>query len=229
MLATYDAPLLGPLLDGLHAQAAVPTAIILDSVQMSEKDRRFHDERTGGRLPWRPLHDVAAGIPVYFVESHKDETTRNLVALLALDFMVNCGTPRILDAPILSSTSLGVLNCHPGRLPDYRGCNCPEWAVLNDDPVCNTVHRMSIGIDEGPVLLIEPASFSRPCRYQDMRVAVYQQGMHLLARAARGLQEGRLGAADFVAQAEGVYRKPLDRAAMDEVVRKLEQGSYTPK
>lgn len=224
VLSTYESPLLGHLLEAMQQHGAAPAALILDSLELPARDVRRFEERTGGRLPRKPLHAFAAGVPVYFVESHKASATRALLDSLTLDFIANGGTPRILNLPILSSTDLGVINCHPGRLPEYRGCTCPEWAIVNDDPVCNTVHRMSEAIDEGPVLMIEAVTLPRPCTYQDMRVAVYLQGLDLLARASRGLQDGTLGPPDFSAQGPGAYHRPIGDDGLATVIRKLEQG-----
>jgi methionyl-tRNA formyltransferase len=228
VLATYDGPLLGVLLAALRKHGATPSALILDSQLMTEKDRRIHDERTKGEMPWIPLHQDAAGVPAYFVESHKDATTLAVTTALSLDFLINGGTPRILREPLLEATPLGVISCHPGRLPAYRGCTCPEWAVFNDDPICNTVHRMTAGIDEGPVLRIDPVTFATPCSYQDMRLAVYRQGMELLARVTGELQSGTLDASSFVEQGPGTYRHPIDDERMAIVRTKLESGSYSP-
>lgn len=227
VLSTYDGPLLGTLLAALRVHGAIPAALILDSLTLSEKERRIHDERTAGEMPWIPLHRDAAGVPVYFVESHKDATTLGLAGSLALDFLINGGTPRILTAPLLEATPLGVISCHPGRLPDYRGCTCPEWAIVNDDPICNTVHRMTPGIDEGPVLRTEPVTLSTPCSYSTMRLVVYRQGMDLLARVTRELQSGTIGAESFIEQAAGIYRRPIDDSGMAVVRQKLESGSYS--
>lgn len=226
VLSTYDGPLLGVLLSALRTHGATPAALILDSLLMTEKERRIHDERTGGEMPRIPLHQDAAGVPAYFVESHQDATTLALAKSLSLDFLINGGTPRILKVPLLEATPLGVISCHPGRLPDYRGCTCPEWAVFNDDPICNTVHRMTAGIDEGPVLRSEPLTLSTPCSYQEMRLAVYRQGMALLARVCRELQAGADDASRFVEQGPGTYRRPIDDVRMAIVRKKLESGSY---
>lgn len=226
ILSTYLYPLLGHLLRAMARHEATPVALILDSRELAERDVRNYDERTGGQLPWQPLHQLVPGMPVHFVESHNDAITRSLVDSLKLDFIVNGGTPRILNDAILSSTELGTINCHPGRLPEYRGCTCPEWAIFNGDPVCNTIHQMSPGIDQGPVLMIEPVAFPPVSTYQAMRTEVYRHGLDLLARASGGLQSGKLGPVDFVPQEPGTYYKPIGDDQMAVVISKLQDSSF---
>ena len=46
-----------------------------------------------------------------------------------------------------------ILNCHPGILPYYKGCNSPEWAFLNKDNIGATVHLMNERyIDGGKII-----------------------------------------------------------------------------
>ena len=61
-----------------------------------------------------------------------------------IDLLVNAGTPRILKSNLLKAPSIGVINCHPGILPDFRGCTCVEWAIYLDQPIGNTVHLICL-------------------------------------------------------------------------------------
>lgn len=228
LLSTHHYPLLTYQLEALARHGAAPAALILDSRELSATDAQRLAARTDGAFAERALHQWARAVPVYLVESHNDEATLEILEMLTPDFIVNGGTPRVLGRRILSSSTLGILNCHPGRLPEYRGCTCPEWAIFNGDPVCSTVHRMSERIDEGPVLMIEAVPMTLPCSYQEMRIAVYRHGLDLLARASRRLQSGELNEADFSPQRDGTYYKPIDDAGMEVVIRKLHHG-ITPE
>lgn len=60
----------------------------------------------------------------------------------------------LLRTPLLKSTAGGVINCHMGILPKYRGMDLPEWAILNGDlnSVGCSVHLMDEGVDTGAIL-----------------------------------------------------------------------------
>ncbi len=48
----------------------------------------------------------------------------------------------------------GVINCHAGKLPYYRGRNILNWALINDEKeVGVTCHYVDKGIDTGDIIL----------------------------------------------------------------------------
>jgi hypothetical protein len=59
----------------------------------------------------------------------------------------------LIRAPLLTAAPLGVLNCHPGLLPRYRGSDPIQWAEWYGDPTGLTVHVMDAGVDTGPILM----------------------------------------------------------------------------
>lgn len=228
LLSTIDAPLLGYYLRAAEQQGAVISAVLLDSKPVTEKDQRIHEERTGGRLPALPLHSFErAAIPYYFVENHASDWTAQLLKTLGADLAVNAGTPRILKKATLEAARHGVLNCHPGILPGYRGASCVEWAVYNNEPVGNTVHLMTEGIDEGPVFRSEEVALLKSDDYQALRTKVYISGIELLMRCIRDLQSGHLKISDAQAQGPGAYYKPIDAEKMQVVIERLSRGEFS--
>lgn len=55
---------------------------------------------------------------------------------------------------MIDRAGTGVMNCHMGVLPDYRGMDCTYWCVLNEDSgnIGFTVHFMDSGVDTGPII-----------------------------------------------------------------------------
>jgi len=93
----------------------------------------------------------------------------------------------------LRRAGVGVLNCHMGMLPHYRGMDVVEWALLDNHPeaVGLTTHLMTKGIDEGPLLYAVP--LLPDCRESIARLRdrLEYQMPQLLVRSAADL----LGAA----------------------------------
>jgi methionyl-tRNA formyltransferase len=59
----------------------------------------------------------------------------------------------IIREDILAISRLGGINIHGALLPQYRGCNPIQWAILNDEAQTGvTLHEMSQGIDEGRII-----------------------------------------------------------------------------
>ena len=69
------------------------------------------------------------------------------------------------------SFSFGVLNCHMGILPKYRGMDVVEWPFLENDRlnVGITCHLMDKGIDTGDILEIVKVDPKRFTSFIDLR------------------------------------------------------------
>lgn len=66
---------------------------------------------------------------------------------------VVAGFPTIFKPSVRSTPELGTLNCHAGRLPQYRGGSPLNWQILNGEKEAGvSVIRMDDGIDSGDVM-----------------------------------------------------------------------------
>jgi methionyl-tRNA formyltransferase len=162
--------------------------VICDSKISSEKDIRIWKERTGGVFEKTSSKNInlynlgESVIPFFFVDSHNSLQTIDIIKSMDIDCLFNAGTPRRLSNNIINSVEHGVVNVHPGILPEYRGCTCVEWAIYNDEKIGNTAHFMDEGYDTGPIITSEWYEFSKNDDYQAIRVKVYQEGLLLAGR-----------------------------------------------
>ncbi len=226
VLSTLNSPLLGYTLEAMLKEGLQVSAVLLDSKNLTEKDLQIWNQRTENRMPLiSPYQFSGIGIPFYFVDSHNSTATVNIINQLDLDLLVNGGTPRILTSETLDAVKLGVLNIHPGKLPDYRGCTCPEWAIYNDDQVFNTVHFMTDKIDAGDIVAEEACEFPKLSNYVDVRINVYKRGFSLLAPSVKQLSLGGTPQQREGGQ-QGNYYKPMSDDLLEDVKRKLSSGTY---
>ena len=94
----------------------------------------------------------------------------------------------------------------PGILPNYRGCTCVEWALHEEGIVGNSAHWMTEGIDEGPLIEIRKLRSSpKPRSYQDIRAAVFSEGIALIADVMEKLANRTLTKGNATHQDEGRY------------------------
>lgn len=228
-LTTQDGILGGRILRGMLDAGVVLDSVLLDPTPCSAREREIHALRTDGRLPPLTLATLNdAGVECVEVEDHNASGAIALVRERGIDLLVNAGTPRIVSPALLDAPTLGVLNCHPGRLPDYRGSCAVEHAILENRPVANTVHLMSEGIDEGPVLEVREVDLTGVATYPDLRVATYVQGFAFLGACVAALQTGERTRGDFVEQGAGRWHGPVDDATMSEAEARVADGRYTP-
>lgn len=66
---------------------------------------------------------------------------------------VVAGFSTIFKPPLVAAPELGTINCHAGRLPQYRGGSPLNWQIINGEAMAGiSVIRMDGGIDSGDVL-----------------------------------------------------------------------------
>ena len=93
-----------------------------------------------------------------FVEHHWPDTRvlrsgdwRDLEPGLC-DLVVSVLYDKIIGPSLINGTR-HIINCHPGRLPAYRGARPVNWALHNRDIQAGiTIHVIDDGIDSGPIL-----------------------------------------------------------------------------
>jgi folate-dependent phosphoribosylglycinamide formyltransferase PurN len=233
-LSTIDAPLLPWTLAAALANDCQNIVIICDSKLSSEKDKRLWQERTGGAFDGAAnggptIYNLgAAEIPFYFVNNHNSEQTIAIINSLGIDCLFNAGTPRKLSKRIIDSAVHGVVNVHPGLLPEYRGCSCVEWAIFNDDKIGNTAHYMDEGYDTGPLITTECYEFPKNADYQSIRVKVYREGCALAGRVLRAIKTNRTRPSDGISQhpEQGKHWSPISDEQMAVVLRKIHDSKY---
>lgn len=164
-------------------------------------------------------------VPFYFVKDHNSEGVVKKIRGSKSGYIVNAGTPRILKSPIINSKK-GILNCHPGLLPDYRGCTCVEWAIYNDDPVGGTVHFISEGIDQGPILIKEKMKIRPNSTYEEIRTDMVTFIADLLVKGVKKCFRENISAKNLPLQKGGTYYKPIPSDKLKIVKSKLRQNKY---
>lgn len=203
-------------------------AVYFDSKFASKKDIQTWQERTQNNLPGIPYSNFSKfGIPFFFVDRHDSLQTSNLISSRDSDLIVSSVTPRILKKNTFDATPRGVLNVHPGLLPDFRGCTCVEWALYLDKKIGNTVHFMNENIDQGPIVYSESISFNDCTNYHEIRCKVYTQGFELLRKAIHLVFEKNLSQTKLPNQPQkGNLFKVIDSKKLQIVKEKVAARKY---
>lgn len=138
---------------------------------------------------------------------------------------LNCGTPRILNSNVINSFKIGVVNIHPGKLPDLRGCTCVEWALYLKRRVYNTAHLMNEQIDHGRIIKFQRCEMKKNYQYHDIRNKVYESG-YILMRNILGeyLRNKKLKSKNL--KKGGKYFKPIDNKVLVKLIETIKRGNY---
>lgn len=96
---------------------------------------------------------AANGIPIHYCEDLNDKTVIEGLHEYKPDLVMFTGGG-LLRREVLAAAGAGVLNCHMGMLPKYRGMDVVEWPILEGDleHIGLTVHFMDEGVDTGDIL-----------------------------------------------------------------------------
>lgn len=98
----------------------------------------------------------------------------------------------IIRKPVLERAGAGVVNCHMGPLPHYRGMDVVEWPVLLGERCAVTCHFMDEGIDTGPILLSRDIPLHRGDTFEKVRVRAEVVMVGAMRDVARELRDGSL-------------------------------------
>ena len=227
LLSCLNHPLLPALLTRVAAIPDVEPFLLFDERGLSARQLALIAERMGATVA-ASGPPTAAGIRQRTVPDHNGAESVRCVQDEGLELLVNAGTPRIIGPALLSAPPRGILNVHPGILPNYRGASACEWAIYNDDPVGVTAHFMDEGLDRGPILFTRRLEVVAGWTYPQVRMALYRLAREACVEAIEAVVRSGVRPEQLPPQAEGQVWKPIPEDLLAEVRRKLEEGRYGP-
>lgn len=132
---------------------------------------------------------------VVTVKDHNAPKALAFLRGLNLDMIVFTGGG-LIRKELLAIPRLGVLNCHSGILPHYRGMDVVEWAILEAGrqaaEVGLTVHWMDQGVDTGPILLPNRVDIQPGETIADLRRRMEPLMVEMVLAAVRAVRAGAL-------------------------------------
>ena len=185
------------MLRQILSEGFIPSIVISENSAIADEEREKFLKRIEGN-PIAPtiesqLDDLSSqGIDVPYVEVaiHNSEQVMPYIEDLPLDLIVFGGT-RIIRGEILDHPKDGVVNSHPGLLPDCRGSASPAWSVYHDIPIGSSTHFCDNGIDTGDLLLRREVPVKRGMTYEDLCYETLVLAGVLMKEALMGYEEGR--------------------------------------
>jgi len=90
----------------------------------------------------------------YYVSDHNSSETRKVVENINPDVGIILGS-RIINDNIIKMFNLGVINFHPGVLPQNRGLNTIQNAILRSLPQGVTTHIIDKSVDQGTGIFLD--------------------------------------------------------------------------
>lgn len=134
-------------------------------------------------VPDQELIKIAreAKIPVHEGLRVNKNKSLDLIKSYSCDLLISMSFNQIIKKPLIDLAPLGFINCHAGALPDYRGRNILNWALINDEKEFGiTVHFIDEGIDTGDIISQEMFSINDEDDYGTLLEKAFEECPRLL-------------------------------------------------
>jgi methionyl-tRNA formyltransferase len=135
---------------------------------------------------------IRLGLPVSQPEKVNSKESMNWVAGLRPDLCLSIAYNQILKQPVLDIPVHGFVNFHAGKLPNYRGRNIINWAIINGETeVGLTSHYIDEGIDTGDIILQRSLPIGWTDTYGDVLGGVIEAIPGLVAETVSLVASGK--------------------------------------
>ncbi len=133
------------------------------------------------------------GIEFLYTENVNSREFIKKLSLLKCDLLVSMSFNQIFKEPIISIPKLGIINCHAGKLPLYRGRNVLNWVLINDEKEFGiTVHYIDEGIDTGDIIVQQTYPIDDSDTYRSLLEKAYVECPNLLLKAIIKIKNGEV-------------------------------------
>lgn len=89
------------------------------------------------------------------VKDYNSKTAIRLIKRENPDLIILAPGSQIINKEVLTLPKIGTLNAHMGWLPDYRGLDTLEWALLEGGKLGVSIHFVDQGVDTGDISMRE--------------------------------------------------------------------------
>ena len=115
----------------------------------------------------------------------------NKIKTFNCDLLVSMSYNQIFKKEIIQLTKNGIINCHAGKLPFYRGRNILNWVLINDEKEFGiTVHFVDKGIDTGDIIIQDIFEITDSDTYKTLLELAYLECANLIYKGIKKIQSG---------------------------------------
>ena len=213
------------MLRQLLASGFEPRAIVEEDSPVGNEEREKFLTRIKG-FPVAPTFTEqlkGKNIEWYSVPHHNKLESRELLERLKPDFVVLGGT-RIIKPALISIPKDGMVNSHPGLLPECRGSASVAWSIYFDIPIGCTVHFIDPSIDTGAIIMKQVIPVHRGDTYEKLCWETIFLAGELMVYTVDQWKKRTLKGVPQPTGQDALKVAPPD--VLDIVYRKLKEGTY---
>lgn len=129
----------------------------------------------------------------YATRSAYDAALAESLKERGVDLVCLAGYMRLVRRPMLEAFPGRILNIHPSLLPAFPGLDAQGQALAYGVKVAGcTVHFVTAGMDEGPIILQAAVPVLEGDTHEDLRARIQVEEHRIYPEAVRLFAEGRL-------------------------------------
>lgn len=114
------------------------------------------------------------------------------ISALNADIGVSMSFNQIFKKELIEFFPFGLINCHAGRLPFYRGRNVLNWALINGEKKIGvTCHYVDKGVDTGDIIHQKTFPVTDSDDYGTVLQKAYTMCAEVLIESLRNIQSGK--------------------------------------
>jgi methionyl-tRNA formyltransferase len=174
------------ILQSLINNGLKPSIIIEEESSLAVKNRNSILDYFEETSLFPSTESIAAShqIPVFKVDNHNNQICEALLKEINPSLIV-LGDTRIIQGNISKIPKIGIINSHPGYLPDVRGNNPYIWAIIHDLPQGCSIHFIDENVDTGDVILRERINLDLCKSYSQLLIIINSLCAKLMVEAVQ--------------------------------------------
>ena len=156
--------------------------IVAASYKKIKKTKRLYDFHMYNSTSVHPK-DLAKKYKIpYFNLDHNSIDVEKIIIDNKINFGIIAGS-RILSQKIIKLFSFGILNIHPGLLPQNRGLDSILWAIRKNNKIGISAHLINDKIDSGRLVLSKVIFPKKNDNIFDLYKKVFDAQINFLPKA----------------------------------------------
>lgn len=116
---------------------------------------------------------------------------------------------RILPADVIGAFQSGIINFHPGLIPQCRGLDTLLWSIRKDQPLAVTAHLIDHRVDAGAVIEWSEIPIFHDDTVFDLQERLYDTQLEMLPRVVADILAGRVTLHDVPPSDPAEYNRKM--------------------
>ena len=158
-----------------YAKSLIRNKINFDLILIGKKLKNNIDKKRTNNF-WKPprLNEIKKTLKNIFYFKNMNKFFFEYLDSIKYDLAIQGGGLGILNKEIISKFKIGIINFHPGSLPEFSGSSAPEYQFLQKQKTVCTCHLIDENIDQGYLLKKKKLKLSYK-NYYKFRSSIYPE------------------------------------------------------